>query len=54
MYEDRIVELLEEIKDALISIDDKLDSLTFGGTYSLVDVCSSIDEVVSSIDNIDM
>ena len=54
MLDYKIVELLQDIKGLLTSIDSKLDDLTMYGTYSLSDVCASLDAVASSIDNIDV
>lgn len=55
---DALLDVLNDIKDELISINSKLDDLQGGLGYNLSDVCQGIQEinleVCSKLDSIEM
>jgi len=52
---EEILAVLEEIKDRLVSIDEKLDRIQGDGVYnSLTDICDKIDSVEIEIGNINL
>ena len=62
---DELISVMEEIRDLLTSIDEKLDDIRGSGINSIDDICgklddirgigiNSLDDVCSKLDDIDM
>jgi hypothetical protein len=51
---DALVDVMREILSELQEINAKLDNITAGGVYTIQDVCSSIDDISSSISSTDI
>lgn len=48
-----VISLLEDIKDLLSSINDKLDDIRGHGIYSIEDVVDKLNDIETSIDALD-
>ena len=42
---DELISIMEEIKDLLSGIDEKLDDIRGNGLYSIADICDKLDDI---------
>ena len=50
---DELVAIMGEIRDQLVALNNKIDSLTCNGSYDISDVCNKLDVIDSSLGTID-
>ena len=49
---DELISILTDIRDQLVDLNNKIDTLTGCGTNSISDICGKLEDIESSLEDI--